>query len=70
MYARTKNQQSDVLAVILFDRFSRNGTKTKKQLKNNMVRESVCVCVCHVHMCVSVQDWEGSCMFASTAVVD
>ena len=55
-----KNQQSDVLVVILFDWFSENINK-KATEKQHRERERVCV---------SARDWEGSCMFASTALVD
>ena len=55
-----QNQQSDVLVVILCDWFSENINK-KATEKQHSERE---------RECVSAGDWEGSCMFASTTLVD
>ena len=55
-----QNKSSDILAVILFDRFS----------KNTAQRESMyCLCVVCFDVCVLLLDRDGSRAFSSRALV-
>ena len=61
MHRKQISNQSDVQAVVLFDRFYKNKSKTRITVKEDM-----CVCV---HACVRVLGGEEIFVFASTALV-